>query len=85
MQAKVNNALKLYWSCSFMVHDMHADMEFECVQHNYLPTVVNLTPHDVHIGKVECSICTIKECIWADVHSMPFKQLPKLMIVELVC
>jgi len=55
------------------VHDMHADMEFECVQHDFLPTVINLTPRDVHVGEVERSIHTIKERIRADVHSMPFK------------
>jgi len=60
-------------------------MEFECVQHDFLPTIINLTPHDVHVSEVEHSICTIKEQIWADIHSMPFRQLPKLMILELIC
>jgi len=54
------------------------------MQHNFLPTTVSLTPHDVHVGEIEHSICTIKEQILADIHGMPFKQLPKIMIVKLM-
>jgi len=36
------------------------------------------------MGDVEQSIWTIKEQVRSDVHDMPFKHLPKMMIVELV-
>jgi len=59
-------------------------MEFACIQHNVLPTQFNITPRDAHVGEVERSIRTIKERVRADIHDMPFKRLPKLIIVELV-
>ncbi len=59
-------------------------MEFECIQHDFLPITLNLTPRDAHVGEVERSIWTIKERVRADIHAMPFKRLPKLMIMELV-
>jgi len=84
IKIETNHALKLYQARGFNVVDIHGDMEFECVQHDFLLTTVNLTPCDVHVGEVECSIQTIKEQVRANVHGMPFKRLPKIMIVKLV-
>jgi len=39
---------------------------------------------DDHIGEVECSVRTMKECTRATVHGIPFKHLPKLMVWEIV-
>jgi len=64
--------------------DIHANMEFECVMNNFTLTRVNLTLRDTHVGEVEHSIRTVKERVQADVHSLPFKQLPKMLIIELV-
>ncbi len=69
-------AIELYQVRGFDVVDLHADMEFECVQNDFTPTRVNLTPRDAHVGEVERSIRTIKECMRADVHGLPFKRLP---------
>jgi len=64
--------------------DVHADMEFECVLNDFALTRVNLTPRDAHVGKVERSIRTIKERVRADIHSLPFRRLPKMIVIELV-
>jgi hypothetical protein len=45
---------------------------------------MNLNAHGDHVSEVERSIRTIKERVRADVHSMLFKRLPKMMVVELV-
>jgi len=84
MLCKMKHALDLYSSRGFRVVDIHSDMEFECVQHDFLPITLNLTPRNAHIGEVERSICTIKERVRSDIHGLPFKRLPKLMITELI-
>jgi len=75
--SKVQHALKVYHARGFDMVNIHSDMEFECMQHDFLPTTLNLTPCNVHISKVKCSIWTIKEHIRADIQGMPFKCLPK--------
>jgi len=84
IKAEFQHAMRLYQARGFNIVDVHCDMEFECVQHDFLPTTVNLTPRDAHVGEIERSIRTIKERIRADIHSLPFRRLPKIMIVELV-
>jgi len=81
---ETEQALKLYHARGFHIVNIHNDMEFECIQHNFLPTTINLTLHNVHVSEVEHSIWTIKEQIRADIHGLPFMRLPQLMIVELI-
>lgn len=58
-------------------------MEFDCIKTEILSIRLNLTVHDNHVGEVERSIQTIKERVRSNVHSMPFKRLPKMMIDQL--
>jgi hypothetical protein len=76
--------LNTYHTRSFDVLDIHANMEFGCIKHEMLPATMSLNPSDDHVGDVKQSMRTIKERVRADVHGMPFKRLPKLMVIELV-
>jgi hypothetical protein len=76
--------LNTYHTRGFDVVDIHADMEFRCINDEMLPAQMNPNASDEHVGDVERSIRTIKERVRADVHGMLFKRLPKLMVVELV-
>ena len=76
--------LDIYHSRGFEVTSIHADMEFECIKNDLLPTQFDIAPNDAHVPEVERSIRTIKERVRADIHDMPYKRLPKLMIIELV-
>ena len=76
--------LNMYQARGFDVITIHADIQFECLVNELLPIRLNLTAHDDHVGEVERSIRTIKERVRADVHSMPFNRLPRLLIIELV-
>ena len=80
----VKEALDLYHSRGFTIVDIHADMEFESIRSDIRPTELNVMAMDEHVGEVERSVRTIKERVRSDVHSMPFKRLPKMMIIELV-
>ena len=81
---EMKTVLNTYNTRGFEVVELHADMEFECIQEAMRPTLMNLNARDDHVGEVERSIRTIKERVRADVHGMPFKRLPKLMIIALV-
>jgi len=35
---EVTVVLKLYWSRGFYIPDIHADMEFKCIQNDVLPS-----------------------------------------------
>jgi len=74
----------LYQSRGFNIPDLHTDMEFGCIRNDVLPTRLNVTAADDHVGEVERSIRTIKERTRTTIHGLPFKRLPKLMIQELV-
>jgi len=79
MQMEIN----LYHSQGFKLMDVHTDMEFECVQNDLGPIRVNHTPRDAHVGENH-SIQTFKKWVWADVHSLPLKQLPKMVVIKLM-
>jgi len=49
---EVQHALKVHHAGGFHVIDIHSDMEFECIQHDFLPTILNLTPHDMPVDEV---------------------------------
>ena len=74
----------MYKSGGFNNPCLHANMEFECIRNNLLPSRLNVTAVDNLVGKVEGSIWTIKERTRTTIHGLPFKRLPKLMIQALV-
>jgi hypothetical protein len=59
-------------------------MEFAFIRTDLQPIHFDITPNDAHVPEVERSIQTIKERVRADIQELPFKRLPKLIIVELV-
>ena len=89
--------LKLYVGRGFIVRDVHADSEFECIRtmlsdaHKEdglrdLPGPIHLETctANEHVKEVERSIRTIKEMIRATAHGLPYRRLPKQMIKGLV-
>jgi hypothetical protein len=74
----------MYKSRGFNISDLHADMEFECIQNDVLPSRLNVTAANDHVGEVERSIWTMKERARTTIHGLPFKRLPKVMIQALV-
>ena len=77
--------LDMYRARGFDVITVHADIQFKCLKNELRPVCSNIRAHDDHVGEVERSIWTIKEGVHANVRGMPFRRLPRLLIVELVC
>ena len=89
--------LKTYVGRGFVVRDVHADSEFECVRDMLcnahtedglrdLPGSILLETctANEHVKEVERSIRTIKEMLRATTHGMPYRRLPKQMVKGLV-
>jgi hypothetical protein len=74
----------LYAARGFLVRDIHADAEFDCVRHALLPVHFNIVAADGHVGEIERSVRTIKERLRSSVHGLPYRRLPKLVIRRLV-
>jgi len=81
---EIKPVLAMYKSRGFNISDLHANMEFECIRNDVLPSRLNVTAADDHDGEVEQSIWTMKERARTTIHGLPFKRLPKVMIQALV-
>jgi hypothetical protein len=80
----IKPVLAMYTSRGFNISDLRADMEFECIRNNVLPSRLNVAAANDHVGEVERSIRTMKERARTTIHGLPFKRLPKVMIQALV-
>jgi len=74
----------MYKSRDFNISDLHANMEFECIRNGVLPSRLNVTAANDHVGEVKQFIRTMKERARTTIHGLPFKRLPKVMIQALV-
>ena len=81
---EIQAVIKLYAVRGFVVCDIHADAEFECIREDVLPIHLDIVPADDHVGEIERSNRTVKERARACVHGLPFRRIPKLVVVSVV-
>jgi hypothetical protein len=84
---KVLEAVKqTYESRGFEINAVHGDNEFDvkAIKNFLLPTMLHIYGKDEHVGTIERSVRTIKERCRTMTHSMPYKRIPKIMVVALV-
>ena len=79
-----NRCVLEYTKCGFEVADIHADKEFECLREKFKNVSLEICGPDEHIPEVDRSIRTMKETMRATANGLPYQQIPKLMVVELV-
>ena len=84
MMSFVNKSVLEYTSRGFEVIDAHADKEFKCLHGSLGNISLEICGPDEHVPEVERSIRTMKETMRATAHGLPYRRLPKIMIVELV-
>jgi hypothetical protein len=73
--------LKVYAREGFVVQTMVMDMEFEKLV-DLLPNVaINTTAAREHVGEIEQKIRVIKERARGTMNTLPYSQLPKLIII----
>jgi hypothetical protein len=81
---ETQRVIDLYQQRGFIVRDVHADNEFECIRTSIGPVAMDIVPADSHVGEIERSNRTLKERTRTCVHGLPFKRLPKLMVAHIV-
>jgi len=60
------------------------DMEFEKLRHLMPHVVLNTTAAREHVGEIERKIRVIKERARGTFNTIPYKKLPKVMVIELL-
>jgi hypothetical protein len=75
-----------YEARGFEISAVHGDNEFDIksVRTFLLPAILHIYGKDEHVGIVERSIRTIKERCRTMTHSMPYKKIPKIMVMAMV-
>ncbi len=80
----LKQVLRIYGSTGFVVQTAMMDMEFEKLK-NLLPHVaLNTTAAKKHVCEIEQKIRVIKERARGTINTLPYKKLPKLMVIELL-
>ena len=80
----LQHVIKLYQLRGFNVVSIIGDLEFEPIRSDLLPIDLMTEAVDDHVDEAEKSIRTIKESVRCMLHSMPFKYIPKFMLIRLL-
>ncbi len=80
----IKNVLRLYRCRGFRVTECNAYMEFEPVQNSFCSITFNLFAQDEHVPEIERYIRTMKDHSQSGYNSLPFEQIPRLVVVRLV-
>jgi hypothetical protein len=75
----INKIRQLYMSRGIKIVEIRADGEFQCLEEDLQPCIINIAAPGEHVPEVERSIRTIKECSRTLQHDLPYKKQPKLM------
>jgi hypothetical protein len=75
-----------YEARGFEISAVHGDNEFDIksIRTFLLPALLHIYGKDEHVGTIERSIRTIKERCRTMTHSMPYKRIPKIMVIAMV-
>eukprot|EP00957_Ditylum_brightwellii_P015909 1198147-Ditylum_brightwellii.AAC.1 len=65
-----------------LVAHVHGDSDFdrESLRSAVKPTILHIHAPNTHVGVAENSIKTVKERVQAQVHSVPYRQYPRVMV-----
>jgi hypothetical protein len=87
--AQLSNSImkivKLLYACTgFIVRLVMMDQEFDKVENIVDMVKINTTAAHKHVGKIKCNIRVIKERSCAIVSDLPYKILPKQVVIHFV-
>jgi hypothetical protein len=84
LAAGITQMIDLYARGGFQVGTVLMDNEFEKLR-NLVPILaINITAAKGHVPEVECKIRLIKERGRGILNALPFKKMPRLVLIELV-
>ena len=82
IQEKIHSICKLYQGCRFTVDSIYADSEFETLRPEF--PFINTSNVDNHQPDIERAIRTVKDRVRSTYRMLPFKYIPRLMVIHLV-
>ena len=74
--------ISLYKSRGFKITSILADYEFEPLREHH--PILNTAAEDEHVGDIERCIRTIKERTRCRYQTLPYKRIPRIMLIHLV-
>ncbi len=84
LASSIEWVVRIYWRASFIVQTSMTDMEFEKLK-DLLPNIApNTTATQEYVGEIERKIRVIKERARGTISTLPYKMLPKIVIIELM-
>ena len=76
----------MYMSCGFIVQHMFMDGQFQHMENQItgLGITLNICSRKEHVSEIERNIRTVKERVRGVYNTLPFKKMPRRLIIELV-
>ena len=80
----ISRILNIYRARGLIVSQLNCDNEFECVEDSIRPTMLHVVGANEHVGDVERSVRTVKECTRCHVHRLPYTYYTKLLVTGMI-
>ena len=80
----LERVIRIYGTAGFIVQTALMDMEFEKLRDKLPNVTLNTTAAREHVGEIERKIRVVKERARSTISILPYKLLPKLVIIELM-
>ena len=80
----LERVFKIYGTAGFVVQTAMMDMEFKKLKTLMPHVALNTTAAQEHVGEIERKIRVIKERVRGWFNTLPYKKLPKCMVIELL-
>jgi hypothetical protein len=74
--------IRIYRKAGFIVQTTHMDMEFKKLRDKLPNIILNTTAAREHVGEIERKIQVVKERARSTISILPYKLLPKLVIMS---
>ena len=84
MAKGIKKCINMYHKRGLTVTQLNTDNEFGCIEDDILPTRLNMVAANEHVGDIEVSIKTTKECCRCHVHRNPYEWYTQLMVAGCV-
>ena len=82
MLSGIQSVIKMFEKRGFIITEIKAGIEFQCLEHDLLSITLNTVSQDDHVGEIERSNRTVKSTLRALTHGLPFLRFPRTMIVD---
>ena len=74
----------MYRKRGLRVSQLNGDNEFETLEDAIRPTRLHLVGAGEHVGDIERSVRTVKDCTRCHIHRLPYKRYPKIMVAGIM-